>query len=246
MPSTGPTIEDLTYSRTREVLLSVASRALARTKRPLWYLETLVLSARYNQALQSSAWGNSSRRFRNRETMWQSLVVPQLARRPRWSALEFGVAAGAATRWYAANGVNISQWHGFDTFSGLPEPWRRGSIDVVAAGAFSPESSSSGVPPKISAHYPISWHPGLIEDTLPSFSRPEGAVFILIDVDLLNPTRTIFQWLIEHGEPGDLIYLDEAFDPFNEGLALEETIRSGLRVEALGNTGTALLLRLQG
>lgn len=244
MPASDPTIEDLTYSRTREVLLSVASSVLARTKRPLWYLETLVLSARYNQTLQASAWGKSSRRFRNREAMWESLVVPQLARRPKWSALEFGVAAGAATRWYAQNGVNISQWHGFDTFAGLPEPWRRGSIDVVAAGAFSP-ASATGSPPNISASYPITWHSGLIEDMLPDFPRPEGAVFILIDVDLLGPTRTIFHWLIQHGRPGDVIYLDEAFDSFNEGLALEEAIRSGLRVKALGNTGTALFLQLQ-
>ena len=31
-------------------------------------------------------------------------------------------------------------------------------------------------------------------------------------------------WLIEHGAPGDLVYFDEAFDPWNEGRALRESL----------------------
>jgi hypothetical protein len=37
------------------------------------------------------------------------------------------------------------RWHGFNTFSGLPQPWERGGLRFVDAGAF----DVGGAPPEI-------------------------------------------------------------------------------------------------
>jgi hypothetical protein len=82
---------------------------------------------------------------------------------------------------------------------------------------------------------------GLIEDTLPAFARPDAPLFLLIDVDLFEPTLAILEWLKLNGRPGDLVYFDEAFDPWNEGLALRRAVEGGIRFEAIAHTGSSLL-----
>lgn len=228
--------------RFRDRVLTAAASALARSVRPLWYAEQLVLSARYQQALRGSDWSRDSRRCRDRLHLWENVAFPRL-RRGGSVALEFGVADGAATHWWAATGAAFVEWHGFDTFEGLPEPWKRGGVEVMAAGVFSPEGGAGAVP-QVSAAYPVIWHRGLIQETLASFTRPESPLFVLIDVDLHDPAVTVLEWLREHGRPGDLIYFDEAFDPWNEGLALRQSLDAGLRLRALAHTGSALLVEL--
>ena len=156
---------------------------------------------------------------------------------------EFGVADGLATQWWAARGVAFEAWHGFDTFEGLPEAWSRAGVPVLEAGVFSP-SAGEGHYPDVRAPYPFTWHPGLIEDTFPRTVRPETALFVLIDVDLLEPTIVVLDWLVENGRPGDLVYFDEAFDPWNEGRAIREAVDSGLKARAIAHTGSALLVEL--
>jgi hypothetical protein len=63
-------------------------------------------------------------------------------------------------------------------------------------------------------------------------------------VDLLEPALVILDWLKVNGRPGDLVYLDEAFDPWNEGLAVRRAVEDGLRVRAIGHTGSSLLVEL--
>jgi hypothetical protein len=96
----------------------------------------------------------------------------------------------------------------------------------------------------VTAPYPFTWHKGLIEDTLPAFKRPDAPLFVLIDTDLLEPAAVILDWLNVNGRPGDLVYFDEAFDPWNEGLALRRAIDKGLNVRAIGHTGSSLLAEL--
>jgi hypothetical protein len=69
-------------------------------------------------------------------------------------------------------------------------------------------------------------------------------LFILIDTDLLDPAEEVLDWLLAHGKPGDVVYFDEAFDPWNEGLALRQAIVAGLAVNAVAYTGSALLIEL--
>ena len=74
--------------------------------------------------------------------------------------------------------------------------------------------------------------------------KTDSTLLVLIDVALYEPTRTVLNWLLLNGLPGDCIYFDEAFDAFNEGKALREIIEEGLRFEILGFTGSGLAIRL--
>jgi hypothetical protein len=67
---------------------------------------------------------------------------------------------------------------------------------------------------------------------------------VALDTDLLDPAEEVLDWLLAHGKPGDVVYLDEAFDPWNEGLALRQAIAAGLAVNAVAYTGSALLIEL--
>ena len=113
----------------------------------------------------------------------------------------------------------------------------------MSAGVFKPRGGI-GVPPRIETPFPLSWHHGLIEETLPRFSRPDTPLFVLVDVDLLEPTSVVLDWLVSNGRPGDLVYFDEAFDPWNEGLAIRRAIADGLSMGAVAHTGSALLVSL--
>ena len=79
---------------------------------------------------------------------------------------------------------------------------------------------------------------------MPDFKVPDAALFLLIDVDLYEPTKTILDWAQKNCKSGDLIYFDEAFDPWNEGKALREAREAGLKFRAIGNTGSALLIQV--
>lgn len=218
------------YSRTRDRALTLVSRLLAKSRAATYYAEAIVLATRHQQAQET-------RSCMDRIELWERHAIPHL-HEGSWSVLEFGVAEGWATRWWASRGLPFRVWHGFDTFDGLPADWTRGGSQVMAAGVFRPESAA---PPIVNAAYPVEWHTGLIEETLPGLPRPEGRLLVLVDVDLLAPTRTILAWLETHGRDGDLIYFDEAFDPWNEGMALRE---AQLSFRRLGHTGMSLLVEL--
>src|SRR5205823_7503286 len=208
----------------------------------LWYAETLALSARFQQLVALSDWSCGSTRFRDRLALWENAAKPRLRDR-RAVALEFGVSEGDATRWWSRSGVAFAAWHGFDTFEGLPEAWGRAGVAVMSAGMFAPRLGAGAVP-QLAAPYPLAWHKGLIEQTLPAFPRPDAPLFVLIDVDLLEPTLVVLEWLKTNGRTGDLVYFDEAFDPWNEGSALLRALDDGLTLRAIGHTGSSLLTEL--
>lgn len=228
------------YGRVRDGALTRLAAALARTTRPLWYLETLALSARYLQWLASADWARGSMRFRDRLALWERAVEPRLGNEST-VVLEFGVADGLATHWWANRGIRFVGWHGFDTFEGLPSAWTRADVPVMTEGVFRP---SDGAAPRPTAPFPYTWHKGLIEETLPAFDRPDAPLFVLVDVDLLEPTNAILEWLLTHGRVGDLVYFDEAFDPWNEGLALRRALAEGLAMRGIAHTGSSLLVEL--
>lgn len=241
----GSAISSWSHAELRERVLASGARALAGTRRALWYAETLVLSARYQQWLTSQPWASGCPRFGTRVALWEGAVLQRL-RHQAFVGMEFGVANGHATRWWAEHTSGVQAWHGFDTFSGLPSAWERGGVSVMQAGVFTPDGGK-GSTPSVPAGFPVTWHVGLIDETLVSFpDRPSPApLLILIDVDLEAPTRTILRWALQHARRGDIIYFDEAFDPWNEGRALREALRDGLSIKALGHTGSALAVEVQ-
>jgi hypothetical protein len=238
---TRRTATERRYSRAREIVLTRAAAALSRYSRLLWYAETLALSARYQQLIGLSPWARSSVRHPDRIALWEKAAKPRLG--AGTVALEFGVSEGDATLWWLRSGVAFAAWHGFDTFEGLPESWDRAGVPVMSAGMFAPRRGAGSVP-QLTAGFPHRWHRGLIEETLPVFPRPDAPLFVLIDVDLLAPAAVVLEWLTVNGRPGDLVYFDEAFDPWNEGLALRRALEHGLKVRALGHTGSCLLVEL--
>jgi hypothetical protein len=227
------------YARTRDIVLTAAATAFSKSSRLLWYAETLVLSARYQQWIASSSWAQRSALCADQIALWEKLAEPRLLN-AHAVALEFGVADGRATRWWSRRDVAFAAWHGFDTFEGLPGAWNRAGVPVMSAGVFAP-SGGAGSVPQVTAPFPYTWHTGLIEDTLPAFVRPDAPLFVLIDVDLFEPALVILEWLKVNGRPGDMVYFDEAFDPWNEGSALRHAMDSGLRLRGIGHTGSSLL-----
>jgi hypothetical protein len=237
---------DIPFSnaRHRDLILARGAQLLSRTKLVIWYLETLVLSARFMQLLKSSSWGTNSTLLLNRYQLWSEKLIPRI--KTGAVVFEFGVAAGAATKWWAKKELPLAGWHGFDTFTGLPTPWRRGGVDVVNAGVFD-QSGSQLKFPQVDTAYPLKWHKGLISETLvkSKFRIPsECQKIILLDVDLHGPTKEVLFYFANHLKPGDLIYFDEGFDPWNAGLALQEAINVLPNFTALAHTGSALLIEI--
>lgn len=161
----------------------------------------------------------------------------------RVTVLEFGVASGDATRHWLSTLRNPElRWHGFDTFTGLPEPWVRGGIEFAKAGTF----DAGGVPPNITDER-VTWHVGLIEDSLPAVDIDlSSPLCVLFDLDLYLPSKFALDWLIPHLKLGDLLYFDEAYDPWHERRLLDQFLDCGHRVQAIGSTGMALMLRYEG
>jgi len=231
----------------RERILTTFSNLLTKNKHILWYLETMVLSARYFQKVRNPNFGESvsKRQFTHREQMWADSIIPYLtATSMPVHVAEFGVASGRATQWWHKNLPNIKRWDGFDTFEGLPEPWTRGGVTVMNQGVFAPSDPHNPYP-RVENSRDLQWHKGLISETIHELTREnEDLLFVLVDVDLLEPTRDVLNWLLTNGRPGDCVYFDEAFDPFNEGLALDEAIQKGLKFRVVGYTGSTLAIVL--
>jgi O-methyltransferase len=156
--------------------------------------------------------------------------------------LEFGVAAGAASRhWLSEINNPDLKWHGFDVFTGLPEAWTRGGVEFAEQGMF----DAGGTPPDIRDPR-VTWHVGLVEDTLPKLDLDiNGALCVLLDFDLYGPTAFALNWLAERLKAGDLLYFDEAYDPWHERRAIDEFLDAGHRVRAIGATGIALMLEYE-
>ena len=231
-------------ARHRDLVLARGAQYLSYTKKVIWYLETLILSARYMQLLKSSEWGTNSTLLVNRYQLWNEKLIPMV--KSGAVVFEFGVAAGAATKWWAKKELPVACWHGFDTFTGLPTPWKRGGVDVMDAGVFDQSGAKSEFP-KIDTRYPLKWHKGMISETLVKAEFPipsECQKIIFIDVDLYEPTKEVLFYFAKHLKPGDLIYFDEGFDPWNEGLALQEAIKVMPNFIALAHTGSALLIEI--
>jgi hypothetical protein len=87
----------------------------------------------------------------------------------------------------------------------------------------------------------------LIFETLVTEKLPittESQIIIFIDVDLYQPTKEVLLYFAKSLKSGDLIYFDEAFDPWNEGLALQETLNVLPTFTAIAHTGSALLIEI--
>jgi hypothetical protein len=169
--------------------------------------------------------------------------------------LEFGVATGATLRLIAAAAARASGGgpaggvvYGFDSFDGLPEPWRPG----FAAGHFARPGKE---PPPFDAS--VQDHTELVigwfEDVLPGFleKRPEPVALLHIDVDIYSAAAYVLRALLAAGRlrAGTVIVFDELFGycgfEGHEFKALYETVAAGgLAFEWIGSREMRAALRL--
>jgi len=115
---------------------------------------------------------------------------------------EFGVAKGDSLKFLAKSRPEVT-WHGFDTFTGLPESgsptrWLKGSFDC---GGKIPELGVDNV----------EYHVGLFDHTLlPFLKNFTGPIsFLHIDSDLYKSASTILNWCSPRIVPGTIIAFDE-------------------------------------
>ena len=102
--------------------------------------------------------------------------------------LEFGVYNGSSINILSKLRPN-KIFHGFDTFTGLPEDWDLGD-KKIKAGHFYLEKMPS-------VEKNVILHKGLFEDTIPKWQKQyrEKISFINIDCDLYSSTKTVFEHL---------------------------------------------------
>ena len=102
--------------------------------------------------------------------------------------LEFGVYNGSSINILAKLRPN-KIFHGFDTFTGLPEDWDLGD-KKIKAGHFYLEKMPS-------VEKNVILHKGLFEDTIPKWQKQyrEKISFINIDCDLYSSTKTVLEHL---------------------------------------------------
>ena len=169
----------------------------------------------------------------SREALWKEMHS-LLAERSNWTIYEFGVAWGFATHyWTSRIKHGISNWHGFDRFTGLPRNWRDLEEKAFDAGGIAPALPD----PR------ITWHIGDVEQELPKLEIVAGPKIILFDLDIYEPTLFAWTTLSPHLSSGDLLYFDEGFDQ-DERRVINEQVRLDFELFVVGFTHTAIAFKL--
>ena len=142
--------------------------------------------------------------LRNKRQVLNRLILEFKSDPLRGGAIyEFGVAFGETAQHLIENLSSDIEYHGFDTFEGLPKAWRR-----LPKGAI----SNHGKPPEIQGAN-VTFHKGLIQDTISNINyESNGIKLFIFDFDLYAPTLLAYQHVRKMIKKDDLVYFDEAFD----------------------------------
>lgn len=139
---------------------------------------------------------------------------------PAGYILEFGVGSGSSLNVLADNTTRMII--GFDSFEGLPEPWKFNDEEVYEKGDMKYD------PPRKPSN--VTYVKGWFADTIPVWKETYKAdiAFLHIDSDLYSSCKTILTELNEQIVPGTIILFDELFNyqywEEGEWKALEEWI----------------------
>jgi len=124
--------------------------------------------------------------------------------------MEFGVAEGHSFRWFVQQNANSgSRFHGFDTFTGLPE-----DFGVFKKGKF----NTNNAVPTISDSR-VKFYQGLFQQTVPDFLAAlnnEHRNVIMMDADLYSATLYALTAMAPFLKKGDIIFFDEFAVPTHE------------------------------
>lgn len=141
--------------------------------------------------------------------------------------LEFGVFQGASIRrWVEGIDDPRAEFHGFDSFEGLPETFDA----VYAAGHFDVGGRTPDIPDSR-----VRWHVGWFSETLPEFEvSTDKRLVVTLDADLYSSTKFVLDSLDKHILPGTLIYFDELSRIDHEPAAFDDyRSASGKRFDPL-------------
>lgn len=118
--------------------------------------------------------------------------------------LEFGVGSGMSMRILAEN--TTRQIIGFDSFEGLPEPWKFNDEETYEKGDMKFDLPSR----QPNVVYVKGW----FADTIPRWKGTHKAdiSFLHIDSDLYSSCKTVLTELNDQIVPGTIILFDEIFN----------------------------------
>jgi O-methyltransferase len=158
--------------------------------------------------------------YQKRYGLYQEVVRMENLDSAAINYLEFGVASGESFKWFLRHNTHPeSRFHGFDTFTGLPE-----DFGVYKKGSF---SSSNEVP--VIADTRGAFHQGLFQQTLPGFLRElnnSRRTVIMMDADIFSATLYALATLAPFLKKGDIIFFDEFSVPTHEFRAYESFIQA--------------------
>ena len=127
-------------------------------------------------------------------------ALEQITLEGHW--MEMGVRDGRSVEWLLEK-YPSQEYHGFDSWEGLPEQWSIGSSKIYDAGDMK-------VPmPKFPKN--IKLYKGWFKDTLPEWKlqHPGPIAFIHIDSDLYSSCKETLDILNEQIVPGTVLAFDE-------------------------------------
>ncbi len=134
--------------------------------------------------------------------------------------LEFGVADGHSFNWWmTANNEAGSTFHGFDTFTGLPEdfgPYKKGTF-----------ANSHNMP--VVKDQRGQFYQGLFQQTLPAFLKHfnnDKKNIVMLDADLYTATLFVLTSLAPFLKKDDIIFFDEFAVPTHEFMAYQQFVNS--------------------
>lgn len=163
------------------------------------------------------------------------LVIEKCKNSGHTTYYEFGVAFGETAAYIVNNAGQDFEYHGFDTFEGLPKAWRR-----LPKGAI---TNHGKIPNLVGSN--IFFHKGLIQDTINDVKYdPEGKKCILFDFDLYEPTLLTLKHLEKNLNAGDILYFDEAFDS-DERVIIENYFIDKFNYSILGASVFGLAFELK-
>lgn len=147
--------------------------------------------------------GNTQNESRYSELSW---LISQFEDAEPFCA-EFGVWQGVTINHCAKERPDIN-WHGFDSFEGLPEDWDCGG-KMCEKGKF----STDGKLPQV--EWNVMLYKGWFDETLPRWKeqyKDKHFTFLHMDADLYSSTIYVLNELNDMIVPGTLIRFDEFCD----------------------------------
>lgn len=123
---------------------------------------------------------------------------------PDWGMnLEFGVFNGTTISCLATARPEL-EFHGFDSFEGLPEDWDMGGKQVKG-DAFDRKGALPEVPDN------VKLYKGWFDDTLPEFlkTHTDNISYLHVDCDIYSSTVTVLENCNDRIVPGTIIRFDE-------------------------------------